>query len=52
MDQIHFEVAWLLLVPGDSLPGDISGYFIAPGRSSAREKGLVLPDALEDPFHG
>lgn len=51
MNQVRFEVAWLLRVPGDPFHGDISGYSIAPGRSSVREKGLVLPDALEDPFY-
>ena len=41
MSQIHFKVAWLLLVPGDSFHGDVSGYLMGTFRAFAGKARLV-----------
>lgn len=51
MNQIHLEMAGLLLIPGDAPHGNLAFQPMGAPGASANQAGFILPDALEDTSH-
>jgi hypothetical protein len=52
MDQIRFEAAWLLFIPGDASHGDAWGQLAGALRVFAGEARLVSWDSSQDTLDG
>jgi hypothetical protein len=52
VDQVYLEVARLLLVPGESLRGDLLGQGVAWTRCWTRQAWFILSDPFETSLDG